>query len=119
MATMKQMKDETRAMYVEKLMSLMIAEGEDVARTGAGEFNMPVVLEDGTETWVVVKVSLPSGARDGEPYDGYDMRDEYELKQAEKADKAAEAARKKALKIERDKASRAAKAAAKAKRAEA
>jgi hypothetical protein len=64
----------------------------------------------------VFKVQIPTGTRDGEAYDGYEMAADYARKVEEKAAKAAKAAEEKARKIARDEAMREQKRAAAAKR---
>ena len=62
-----------------------------------------MVDAEGNEDFIVLTVRIPTGANKGtEPYDGYAMAQEYEMKQVEKAAKAKEAAEKKAAKIKRD-----------------
>jgi len=99
----KAMSEATKKNYFSQIMAMMVEAGEDVGISGSGEFNLPVVLEDGTETFIVVKVSMPTGSRDGDPYDGYAMRDEYAQKCQEKEAKAKASAEAKARKIEQDK----------------
>ena len=80
----KQMRDEKRAEYVSLLMDMLAQ--EDVGLCASNKFNMPIVLEDGTEAFVLVTVSVPTGGKDDE-YDGYGERESYEMKLAEKAEK--------------------------------
>lgn len=53
----------------------------DVLEVGASELAMPVVDEEGNEKWILIKVSIPRGTRNGEggydPYDGYAAHEEY------------------------------------------
>lgn len=109
----KKANDALRAKYLEKIMEKFSGE-EDVMRTGAGEIAFPVVDEDGEDNWVVLTVKIPIGSRDGDPYDGYSLAEEFEMKTKEKAEKAKEAAEKKAAKIARDQKMREEKAKAKA-----
>lgn len=94
--------------YMNKLME-MLGEIEDIGRTGSNEFNFPVVDSEGNEDFIVIKVSIPTGSRDGEAYDGYGARNDYEISVKEKAEKAAAAAAAKEKKIARDAKARAAK----------
>ena len=87
--------------YMNKLME-MLGEIEDIGRTGSNEFNFPVVDSEGNEDFIVIKVSIPTGSRDGEAYDGYGARNDYEISVKEKAEKAAAAAAAKEKKIARD-----------------
>ena len=87
------------------------AEGVDVS---ASEFAIPCLDAEGNEKWVLVKVSVPRGTRNGEggytPYDGYAVAEDYRAEQEEKAAKKAASEEKKQAKIARDKAKRAEKA---------
>ena len=88
----------------------------DVLRTGSQELCLPIVNEEGDEGYLVVTFKLPKGSRDGDPYDGYAMAEEFQLKQKAKAEKAKESAERKAKKIKRDEEIRRKKAEAKANR---
>ena len=87
----------------------------DVLRTGSQEICLPIVGDDAEEGYLVITFKIPKGSRDGEPYDGYIMADEYTKKCADKAEKAKKAAEAKAKKIAYDKAVREAKAEARRK----
>lgn len=97
----KSLRENVKAQYMEKLVKLL-AEQEDIGITGTNEFNFPVVDSEGNEDFIVVKISIPTGSRDGDPYDGYGARTDWEIKVKDKAEKAAKAAEAKARKIERD-----------------
>jgi hypothetical protein len=104
--------DALREMYVNNIIEVLNAAGEDVLRVGSNEVAIPVVDKEGEEQYVVFKVQIPSGSRDGDAYDGYAMAEDYAMKQKEKAEKAAKAAEEKAKKIARDEKMRAQKKAA-------
>lgn len=88
----------------------------DVLRTGSQELCIPVIGKDNEEGYLVVTFKIPKGSREGEPYDGYSMAEDYRMKCEAKAEKAKKTAEEKAKRIERDKQMRAQKAEAKAKR---
>ena len=94
--------DVLRADYVKRLMEMLKEDGEDVLVVGSNELAIPVVDGEGEEQYVVFKVQIPSGSRDGDAYDGYAMAEDYAMKQRDKAEKAAKAAEEKAKKIARD-----------------
>ena len=72
-----------------------MAQEDEVLTVGANELAIPVVDAEGNEKWVVVTVKVPTGSRtDGEPYDGYAMAQDYEMRQSAKAAKAKERERK-------------------------
>lgn len=96
------LRESVKSLYLEKMASILKEMGEDVGVTGSNEFNFPVVDSEGNEDFIVVKLVIPTGTRDGEEYDGYGARNDYTLKLKEKADKAAKAAEAKARKIAQD-----------------
>lgn len=101
----KNLREALKSQYMEMLMQMLGAQ-EDVGKTGSNEFNFPVVDSEGNEDFIVVKLVIPTGSRDGEEYDGYGARNDYQLKLAEKAEKAKAAAEAKAKKIAKDQAKR-------------
>ena len=103
--TRKQLDDEIKVRFLEGVSEHFENVGEEVLRVGSNELALPVVDTDGNERWLVVTFKVPTGSRDGDAYDGYSMKEDYEMKLAEKAAKA-EA---KAAKAEKDKAKREAK----------
>ena len=105
-----------RAQYIELLTKLLTDSGEEVLRVKSNEIALPVVDRDGDDSYVVITLKVPTGSRDGDPYDGYGEAESYALNCKQKAEKAAADAEKKAKKIARDQAMREQKAAMKAKR---
>ena len=95
-------KEMLRTANVEKLIDFF-KENEDVLRTKSNEIAFPVVGCEGNEDFIVITVKVPTGANKGkEPYDGYELAEEYEMKLKDKAEKQAKLDEKKAKKIERD-----------------
>lgn len=79
------------------------ADHDEVLRVKSNEIAIPVVGCEGNEDFIVITVKVPTGANKGtEPYDGYSMAEEYEMKLKEKERKAKENAEKKKRKMERD-----------------
>ena len=103
--TRKQLDEEIKVRFLEGVSEHLESVGEEVLRVGSNELALPVVDNNGEERWLVVTFKVPTGSRDGDAYDGYSMKEDYEMKLAEKAAKA-EA---KAAKAEKDKAKREAK----------
>ena len=108
--TRKQLDEEIKVRFLEGVTEHLSNVGEEVLRVGSNEIALPVVDAEGEERWLVLTFKVPTGSRDGEAYDGYSMKEDYEMKLAEKATKAEE----KAKKAEKDKAKREAKAKEKA-----
>lgn len=101
--TRKQLDEEIKVRFLEGVSEHLTNVGEEVLRVGSNELALPVVDSEGEERWLVLTFKVPTGSRDGEAYDGYSMKQDYEMKLQEKAEKAAE----KAKKAEKDKAKRA------------
>lgn len=101
--TRKQLDEEIKVRFLEGVSEHLENAGEEVLRVGSNELALPVVDSNGEERWLVVTFKVPTGSRDGDAYDGYSMKEDYEMKLAEKAAKA-EA---KAAKAEKDKTKRA------------
>lgn len=83
----------------------------DVLPVSASELAIPCLDEEGNEKFVLIKVSIPRGTRNGEggydPYDGYAIAEDYAQDCVEKAQKKADAEAKKQAKIARDEKKRA------------
>lgn len=116
--TRKQLDEAIKVRFLEGVTEHLSNAGEEVLRVGSNEIALPVVDAEGEERWLVLTFKVPTGSREGEEYDGYSMKEDYEMKLAKKAAKAEEAAKKKAEKIKKDSASRAVKEKAKAERTE-
>ena len=85
--------------------------GCDVLPVSASEIALPVTDAEGNEKWILIKVSIPRGTRNGsggyDPYDGYAVAEDYALDCEEKAQKKADAEAKKQKKIAADEKKRA------------
>ena len=90
--------------YLQQIIDAFLDKDEQVLRVKSNEIAIPVVGCEGNEDFIVVTVKVPTGANKGlEPYDGFELAEDYELKLAEKDRKKAEAEKKKAEKIRKDK----------------
>lgn len=83
----------------------------DVLTVSASELAIPVLDAEGNEKFILVKVSIPRGTRNGQggydPYDGYAVAEDYAIDCAEKTQKKADAEAKKQAKIAKDEQKRA------------
>ena len=104
--TAKVLNEEIKVRFLDGVSEHLTNAGEEVLRVGSIEIAIPVVDEDGNEKWLVLTFKVPTGSRDGEAYDGYSMKQDYEMKLQEKAEKV----KAKAEKAAKDKAKREAKA---------
>ncbi len=92
-----------RADYLEKIADFLKDNNEEVLRVKSNEIAIPVVGCEDNEDFLVITFKVPTGANKGtEPYDGYSMAEEYDLKLQEKERKAKEKAEAKAKKMKRD-----------------
>lgn len=99
----KALREEMKEFYVKKLIDFF-ANSEDVLRVGSNEIAFPIVDTEGNEDFLVITAKIPTGANKGtEPYDGYAMAEEYEIKQRQKKELAAKKQAEKEKKIQRDK----------------
>ena len=93
--------------YLEAIILNFLEKDEQVLRVKSNEIAIPVVGCEGNEDFIVITVKVPTGANKGtEPYDGYELAEDYEMKTVEKERKKKEAEKKKAEKIAKDKAIR-------------
>lgn len=106
MASTKIANENVKASYLALVSEALTNKEEEVLKVGSNEIAIPVVNENGDDIFVVFKVSVPTGSRDGEAYDGYELAAEYVRKCEEKAEKAKAQAEAKAKKIAKDKANR-------------
>lgn len=96
-----------RKFYLDVIIEALVGRNEEVMKVKSNEITFPVVGCEGNEDFIVVTVKVPTGADKGrEPYNGYELAEEYERKLKETERKKAEAEKKKAEKIRRDKAIR-------------
>lgn len=84
-----------RSLYVAKVREIFNELGEEVLSVASNRIAFPAVGADGGEYFVTITVAIPTGERNGEPYDGYAEAEGYALKVAEKAEIAKEKAKKK------------------------
>ena len=91
--------NELRENSVAKLISMYVAEGEEVLQVGGNVIAFPTVDADGNEAWVEITVKVPKGERlgKGEGFGGYDGYEQAEFYKQEVERKAQEAASKKAI----------------------
>ena len=108
--TAKVLNDEIKARFLDGVAEHLSNVGEEVLRVGSNEIALPVLDEDGNEKWLVLTFKVPTGTRQGEAYDGYEMAEDYKMKLENKAIKEQQ----KAEKAAKDKAKRAEKAKEKA-----
>lgn len=108
--TAKMARDNARTIAMERIAEFLEQLDEEVLVTKSNEICYPIVDELGEEQFIRITISVPTGSK-GEPYDAYELAEEYSMKQAEAAEKAKAKEAAKQAKIERDKAYRAKKAA--------
>lgn len=90
MATKAELENKLRVSFMNSVMEMVSNQYEtDALTVSASEIAVPVLDEEGNEKFILVKVSIPRGQRDGEggyiPYDGYEAHDAYIEEQESKA----------------------------------
>lgn len=98
----KKLQEMLRNDFLAKVVESFEQLGEEVLATASNEIAIPTLDQNGGEQWVVIKVSVPTGDRDGNAYDGYGTAETYKIKCAEKVEKAKAQAEAKAKKMARD-----------------
>lgn len=88
-----------RAKVLEAIMAYFVEADEDCGQIASNSFNFPIV-EDGEEGWVEIVIKIPKED------EGYEKREEFQMKMKEKEEKAKAQAEAKAKKIAKDKARR-------------
>lgn len=102
----KALNDALREKWVKLTKEWLESIDEEAIKYKTNEICIPTVDEAGNDKYVQFVIKIPKGSRDGEEFDGYSMREEYEIKLKEKAEKEKKTAEAKAKKIERDKKTR-------------
>lgn len=105
--TKAQLETALRNTYLDMIRNMVATQVEtDALTVSASELAIPCLDAEGNEKFVLIKVSIPRGTRNGEggydPYDGYAVAEDYAIDLQEKAEKKAEAEAKKQAKIARD-----------------
>jgi hypothetical protein len=114
--TAKVSRENIRTTYMEKVRDYLSGNGEEVLQVGSNEYAIPVVRDDGEDDYIVLTFKMPIGSRDGDPYDGYSLANDYAFKCEERKKKAETSRLAKEKKIAKDKAMREAKAKARKER---
>ena len=100
----KVLREELKMHYLTNLIAYYTEAGEEVLRIKSNEIAIPVVDKEGNEDFIKIVVSIPTGANKGtEPFDAYELAEEYQMKVEEKAKQKKETEEKNKKKIERDK----------------
>ena len=92
--TKAQLETALRNTYLSFIANAISQEMEtDALPVSASELAIPCLDDEGNEKFVLIKVSIPRGTRNGQggydPYDGYTAAEEYALDREEKAQKKA------------------------------
>lgn len=84
-----------REKYVGELIKVLEQNGEEILRTKSNEIAFPIVSDNGNEYFLRIVVSVPTGSRDGDGYDAYELAEDYKHLLEQKAIKKAKAEEKK------------------------
>lgn len=83
--TRHNLRAEVREEYLKLVTDFLTNEIDvEVLRTKSNQICIPVVDRKGNEDYLTITFAIPLGGRDGTPFNGYDMRDEYNINQNKK-----------------------------------
>ena len=88
--SIKSMRDAKRNEYMKIVKEMLENFGEEVLITKSNTMAFPILLEDGTEDFLRIVLSVPTGTKD-DPYDAYGEAESYQMHLKEKAEKEAKA----------------------------
>ena len=109
--------DELGTEWKKKIFEFVGSLGEEVFEVGTNEIAFPTIDSDRNERSIVITIKVPTGANKGtEPYDVYEMAEDFKMKQEAKKEAKAKREEEKKKKIARDTEYRKKQAEAKAKR---
>ena len=95
--------DELRAEWKKKIFDFIEGLGEEVFEVGTNEIAFPTTDSDRNERSIVITIKVPTGANKGtEPYDVYEMAEDFQLKQKAKEEARVKREQEKKKKIARD-----------------
>lgn len=97
----KKERDMARESVISKALELFSTEYEDVMLIESNQFCFPLVGVNGTELYARLTVSIPTGAK-GEPFNGYELAQDYVFRCEEAEAKAKEREAEKAKKIKKE-----------------
>ena len=78
-------RDAVRASVMDLIAEALVGADREVGPVAGNAIMTPVVSETGEEGYAVITVTIPTGMKDGTPYDGHEAVAEYQRRQAEKA----------------------------------
>ena len=94
-------RDMARESVISKALELFATEYEDVMLIESNQFCFPLVGVNGTELYGRVTISIPTGTK-GEPFNGYELAQDYVFRCEEAEAKAKEREAGKAKKIKKE-----------------
>ncbi len=97
----KKERDMARESVISKALELFSTEYEDVMLIESNQFCFPLVGVNGTELYARLTVSIPTGTK-GEPFNGYELAQDYVFRCEEAEAKAKEREAEKAKKIKKE-----------------
>lgn len=105
----KVLREGIKTQWMKKVLEWLKENEEEGLVFGSNKIAVPVVDNEGNEDWLTFTLTVPTGSRDGDAFDGYDMARDWEMTQKEKAERKIEKEKEKEKKKERDEKARNAK----------
>ena len=105
----KVLREGIKSDWMKKVSAWLQECGEDVLVYGSNKIAVPVVDAEGNEDYLTFTLSIPTGSRDGDAFDGCEMAKNWELTQKMNAEKKVQKEKEREKKKARDEAARNAK----------
>lgn len=80
----RKLNQEIRDRYISLISEFLGGNGDEVLQISNSEISIPVVDSQGNEKFLVLGFKIPQGSRDGEPFDAYELQQDYEFKKSTK-----------------------------------
>lgn len=97
----KKERDLARESVISKALELFASEYDDVMLIESNQFCFPIVGVNGSELYARLTVSIPTGTK-GEPFNGYELAQDYVFRREEAEAKAKEREAEKASKAKKE-----------------
>lgn len=76
-----------RVKYMKKIAKALEEAGEEVLQIATNSLAIPTLDSQRNEKWLKIVLSVPTGTRDGEPFDGYAEKEDFDFRRKKKKKK--------------------------------
>lgn len=82
-----ELNNKIRTKYMKKIAKVLEEAGEEVLQIATNSLAIPTLDSQKNEKWLKIVLSVPTGSRDGEPFDGYAEQEDFNFKEETKKKK--------------------------------